>query len=87
MLIGLAVDWALYFRLAGLLAQHYSSSNGYLSLLFPRVLVTVLALLLIGYSINDDHTNSMTVIIGSVLFAGSNFYAAYRFYRGDKIQS
>jgi hypothetical protein len=85
-LCGLAFDWALYSRLAGLLAQHYSLSDGYLTFLFPRVLVTVLSLSLIGYSASAEHSDSALTIFGSILFVGSNFYAVYRFYRGDEIQ-
>lgn len=85
-LVGLAVDWALYSRLAGQLNQHYSLSDGYLAFLFPRVLATVLSLFLIGYSVSAEHSNSVLTIAGAVLFAGSNFYAVYRFYRGDEIK-
>jgi cell division protein FtsX len=85
-LCGLAVDWALYSRLAGVLAQHYSQSNGYLTFLFLRVLLTVLSLFLIGYLVSAEYRNSVLTIFGAVLFAGSNFYAVYRFYRGDEIR-
>jgi len=86
-LLGLAVDWAMYSRLAGLLAQYYNSSDGYLTFLFPRVIVTILSLFLVGYCINEGREDSAMIILGSALFLGSNFRAVYRFYRGDEIQS
>ncbi|KQM14507.1 hypothetical protein ASE73_10060 [Sphingomonas sp. Leaf24] len=84
-LFGIAVDWVFYSRLAGLLTQHYISSEGYLAFLFPRVIVTILSLLLIGYYTNDDHKKSAIFMLGLALFVGSNLHAVYRFYRGDEI--
>jgi drug/metabolite transporter (DMT)-like permease len=84
-LVGMALDWALYYRLISLLGQGIRSRDGYRTFLFPRVLMTVVSLVVIGYSISKDHSNAAAIIVGSVLFAGSSFYAVCRFYRGDEI--
>ena len=86
-LTGLAFDWALYSRLTGLLGQHYSSSDGYLTFLYPRSLATISSLGLIGYSISEGGADPLALTTGSILFVGSNFYAVYRFYRGDDVGS
>ena len=86
-LVGLALDWALYSRLTGLLSQHYSSNDGYLTFLFPRVFLTILSLILIGYSTREGRDNAALTVIASLLFAASTLHAVYCFYRGDEIQS
>ena len=86
-LVGLALDWALYCRLTGLLSQHYSPNDGYLIFLFPRFFLTILSLVLIGYSTRAGQDNAALTVIASLLFAASTLHAVYRFYRGDEIQN
>jgi len=84
-LAGLAIDWGLYSRLAGILGQHYSSNDGYLTFLYPRIIVTALSLVFVAYSIGEGDPKLAVFFIGLALFVGSNLYAVYRFYRGDEI--
>lgn len=82
---GLAFDWASYFRLTSLLGQHYAAENGYRVFLFPRIFFTLIAIILVILSTNKSRTNIALCLLGCGLFLGSNFYAVYRFFRGDKI--
>ncbi len=84
-LCGLMTDWILYSRLAGLLAGQYSSNDGYLNFLFPRIILTVFSLTLMGYSRSGGDACLPEFIIGLLLFFVSNFHGVYRFYRGDDI--
>jgi hypothetical protein len=84
-IFGLAFDWASYSRLTSLLGQVYVTKSGYRAFLYPRIFITLIAIVIVFLSMDHGDTNIAFCLLGCGLFLGSNFYAVYRFFRGDKI--
>jgi hypothetical protein len=57
----------------------------YSAFLFPRIYATLIGIILAFFSVSKDGTNIALCLLGCGLFLASNFYAVYRFFRGDRI--
>lgn len=81
--VGLLFDWVFYSRLVTLICNpaFYGKDTGYVAGLFPRLVVTVLAIGLAFYARTGDSLDVALFALGLALFLGSNLYAVFNFVR------
>lgn len=83
--LGIAFDWLMYSRLIGIINPQYISNTGYRSFSYPRIYATLIAIVIIFLSAKNGNADVALFFFGCALFLVSNFYAVYRFLRGDEI--
>jgi len=85
--IGLAIDWAFYERTVNVMKQFYKYkiSTNYINYLYPRVIITCVACVIIIYGLSSIK-NDIYIVLGGVLFLLSNYYAYFRIYCDNKCE-
>jgi hypothetical protein len=83
--LGLAIDWAVFERLTMILGAVGApkEDHAYRDLLFPRVIITVISSVAIAIGILSEPERAMLTIAGTAIFAAANLCAVFKFLRGD----
>lgn len=81
---GVALDWALYSRIVTALGRpgFYGDGDGYTKFLFPRIVFTLAAIIILFFVISGVGTNVALLLGGAGGFLISPCYAAYRYLAG-----
>jgi hypothetical protein len=84
--VAIAIDWAFYERTVNVIKQFYKLDKdyNYIEMLIPRIGLTLLGAAAIYYGLRPPAYNTSMLIIGSVLFLGSNFYPYLRIYLNNR---
>jgi hypothetical protein len=82
-LVGIALDWAIYIRLIYIIGRpgFFGEGDEYRTFLFPRIAVTILAVLVMFFSGSMEGTNSALFLAGVGMFLSSTCYALYRYFQ------
>lgn len=82
---GMALDWAIYSRIATTLGQPapYDENDGYLRQLKPRVIIAFAALVLFCWAQLMEQHREIVMLLAITGFVLSPCYGAYRYLNGD----
>lgn len=80
-LAGIALDWAIYIRLIYIIGRpgFFGEGDEYRTFLFPRIAVTILAVLVMFFSGSVEGAHPAIFLAGAGIFLSSTCYALYRY--------
>lgn len=83
--VGLALDWAVYSRIVFALGRPnlYGEGNGYTKFLYPRIVFTMVAIFVMFLTAGNEGANVAVFLCGAGVFLFSTSYAAYRYLTGE----
>lgn len=83
--VGLALDWAVYSRIVFALGRpyFYGDGDGYMKSLYPRMIFTVIAIVAMFLTAGNEGANVAVFLCGAGVFLFSPSYAAYRYMMGE----
>ncbi len=83
--VGLALDWAVYSRIVFALGRpyFYGDGDGYTKFLYPRIVFTVVAIAMMFLTAGSEGANVAIFLCGAGVFLFSSSYAAYRYFMGE----
>jgi hypothetical protein len=81
--VGLVMDWAVYERITLSFSFFIRSQNSrnYQKTFFPRILITIVGILLCSHGIYALNDNIILLSLGGALFFMSSIYAIVRSFR------
>jgi hypothetical protein len=81
--IGVALDWALFERVRTTIGmfRHWADGVGYRDELWPRIVITIFASLIVGIGSLPKVPNAWLIIVGAGTFLASHFYVDYKIWR------
>ncbi len=83
--VGLALDWAVYSRIVFALGNpyFYGDGDGYTKFLYSRIFFTVVAIAAMFLTAGNEGANVAVFLCGAGVFLFSPSYAAYRYLMGE----
>lgn len=81
---GMALDWAFFERMRsiiGMFRPKVANRMGYRDQLWPRIVITIFASLIVGIGSLSKVPNAWLIVFGGVMFSASNFYVDYKYWR------
>lgn len=81
--IGLALDWVFFERMRTTIGMFrpWADDVGYRDELWPRIVLTIIASVVVGIGSLSKVPNALLIIVGAGLFLASNLYVDYKIWR------
>ena len=81
--MGVALDWAFFERMRTTIGMFRPGVDGvgYRNELWPRMILTIIASLIVGIGALPKAPNAWLIVGGAGLFLASNFYVYYKMWR------